>query len=60
MLSLPSHTNVYLCVQPIDLRKSFEGLCGLVASVFQRNVLDGHLFLSARTGETFSRLRAFN
>jgi transposase len=93
MLSLPSNTNVYLCVQPIDLRKSFEGLCGLVASVFQRNVLDGHLFLfinkrrdrikamwfdrdglaifykrlelpyfhdSARTGETFSPLRAFN
>jgi len=45
MLSLPSNMNVYLCVQPIDLRKSFEGLCGIVASVFQRNVLDGHLFL---------------
>jgi transposase len=45
MLSLPSNTNVYLCVEPIDLRKSFEGLCGIVAGVFQRNVLDGHLFL---------------
>jgi len=29
----------------VDLRKSFDGLSGLVESVFQRNLLDGHLFL---------------
>jgi transposase len=45
MLSLPAQTNVYLCAQPVDLRKSFDGLGALVESVFQRNVLDGHLFL---------------
>ena len=45
MLSLPANTTVYLCVAPVDLRKSFEGLMGLVEAVFQRNVLDGHLFL---------------
>jgi len=45
MLSLPSHARVYLCVAPTDLRKSFDGLSGLVQSVFQRNVLEGHLFL---------------
>jgi transposase len=45
MLSLPAHTQVYLCAKPIDLRKGFDGLCALVEAVFQRNVLDGHLFL---------------
>lgn len=45
MLSLPTQSHVYLCVTPTDLRKSFDGLCGLVQSVFDRNVLDGHLFL---------------
>src|SRR5260221_9604428 len=45
MLNSPSNANIYLCGQAVDLRKSFDGLCGLVESVFQRNVLDGHLFL---------------
>jgi transposase len=27
------------------MRKNFDGLSGLVQSVFERNVLDGHLFL---------------
>ena len=45
MLNLPIHTRVYLCATPVDLRKSFDGLSGLVESVFKRNVLDGHLFL---------------
>jgi transposase len=45
MLSLPARTNVYLCVRPVDLRKSFDGLSAMVEVVFQRNVLDGHLFL---------------
>jgi transposase len=45
MLSFPAPARVYLCVAAVDLRKSFDGLCGLVEAVFQRDVLDGHLFL---------------
>jgi transposase len=45
MLSFPGQTQVYLCTAAVDLRKSFDGLCGLVDSVFQRDVLDGQLFL---------------
>ena len=45
MLNLPAETRIYLCTSPVDLRKSFDGLSGLVESVFQRNVLEGHLFL---------------
>lgn len=45
MLNLPTHARVYLCAAPVDLRKSFDGLSGLVESVFRSEVLDGHLFL---------------
>lgn len=45
MLSLPSQARIFLCTTAVDLRKSFDGLSGLVESVFQGNVLDGHLFL---------------
>ncbi len=45
MLSLPASTKVYLCARPVDLRKGFDGLSMLVETVFQRSVLDGHLFL---------------
>lgn len=45
MLNIPNNVSIYLCAQAVDLRKSFDGLSGLVESVFQRNVLDGHLFL---------------
>lgn len=45
MLGLPQGTNIYVCCQPVDFRKGFEGLRGLVESVFEMNVLDGHLFL---------------
>jgi transposase len=45
MLNLPAQNKIFLCTAPVDLRKSFDGLCGLVQSVFQANVLDGHLFL---------------
>jgi transposase len=45
MLSFPGPAQVYLCTAAVDLRKSFDGLCGLVESVFERDVLDGQLFL---------------
>ena len=45
MLNLPANVRMYLCAVPTDMRKSFDGLCGLVQTVFRRDVLDGHLFL---------------
>jgi len=45
MLGLPSGAKIYFCSQPVDFRKGFDGLCGIVESVFEMNVLDGHLFL---------------
>jgi transposase len=45
MLNLPANVRIYLCASPTDMRKSFDGLCGLVQTVFGRDVIDGHLFL---------------
>lgn len=45
MLSLPANATIYMAVEPVDMRKSFDGLLGLVTSVFEQNVFDGHLFL---------------
>lgn len=45
MLSLSPLVRVFLCTQPTDLRKGFDGLSGLVESVFQGDVLSGHWFV---------------
>jgi transposase len=45
MLSLPPGILVFMAVEPVDMRKSFDGLSAAVQAVFARNVLEGHLFL---------------
>jgi transposase len=45
MLNLSSHLRIYVHDGPTDMRKSFDGLSGLVRSVFQVDPLDGSLFL---------------
>jgi transposase len=34
-----------MAIEPVDLRKGFDGLSAAVQTVFDRKVLDGHLFL---------------
>ena len=36
---------MFLCVQPTDMRKSYEGLGALTQTVLQQNPLSGHLFV---------------
>ncbi len=45
MLSFPPGIQVFMAVEPVDMRKSFDGLSAAVETVFERNLLDGHLFL---------------
>ena len=45
MLSLPPGIQIYMAIEPVDLRKGFDGLSAAVEAVFDRSVLDGHLFL---------------
>jgi transposase len=45
MIMLPSAVRIFLCTRPVDLRKSFDGLTGLVRDCFEQDPLSGHLFL---------------
>ena len=45
MISLPSAVRVFLCSKSVDMRKSFDGLSGLVQECFGQDLLTGHLFL---------------
>ena len=45
MLSLPSSVSIFLYTEPTDMRKSFDGLSGIVRSVLGADPTDGSLFL---------------
>jgi len=45
MLSVPATVRIFLASSPTDMRKSFDGLQGLVQQMFEEDVLSGHLFL---------------
>ena len=45
MLSLSPLVRVFLCTKSTDLRKGFDGLSGLVETVFEADVLSGHWFV---------------
>lgn len=44
MLSFPPTVRVYLCHRPVDMRKSYDGLCGSVEQLLGADPLSGHLF----------------
>jgi transposase len=45
MLSIPSSVTIFLYTEPTDMRKSFDGLSGIVRSEFGADPTDGSLFL---------------
>lgn len=45
MLTLPPTVRIYVAREPVDCRKSFDGLSALVRSVFGHDPLCGHLFV---------------
>jgi transposase len=45
MLSFAPNIRIFLHARPTDMRKSFDGLCGLVRGVLSADPLDGSLFL---------------
>ena len=50
MLPVVNHLRFYLYRQPTDMRKSFDGLCGVVNQAMARNPLSGdvYVFLNRR------------
>jgi len=45
MLSLPPSVRVFLAVEPVDMRKSFDALALLVEHTLGHDPLSGHLFV---------------
>lgn len=45
MLSIAANAKIFLCHQAIDLRKGFEGLCGLVEELFREELTSGAYFI---------------
>lgn len=45
MLTLPPSVKIYVAAQPVDARKSFDGLAALVEAEFGLEPMSGHLFV---------------
>ncbi len=45
MLSITPTLNVFLALDPVDMRKGFHGLTSLVESILSQNPLSGHWFV---------------
>lgn len=52
MFGLSAATKVYLAVEPVDMRKSFEGLYGLARDWLEADPKSGHLFVFANRDRT--------
>ncbi len=44
ILNLPPSVQLYVCTEPTDMRKAFDGLAALVEHVLEKDPLSGHLF----------------
>jgi transposase len=44
ILNLPPSVQLYVCTEPTDMRRSFDGLAAMVEQVFGQDPLSGHLF----------------
>lgn len=45
MLRLPVSVRIFLCLVPVDMRRSFDGLASLAEQVVREDPLSGHLFV---------------
>lgn len=45
MIGLAHGLKIYLCTQPADMRRSFDGLSGMAENVMKQDPTSGHLFV---------------
>ena len=45
MFTLSTSTRIYLYRNPVDMRKSFNGLSNIVREILEQDPLSGHLFV---------------
>jgi len=52
MLSLPSAVRIFVCLAPVDMRRSFDALAALAEQAAGASPLSGHLFVfGSRRGD---------
>jgi len=56
MLTIAPHTRISLCTSPIDMRKSFNGLIGIVRSELAADPLADHLFVFLNRHHTLMKI----
>ena len=60
MLSIGGATRVFLAVQPVDLRGSFNRLYGYVAEVLRENPKSGHWFVFCNRRRTRIKILVYD
>ena len=45
MIGLAGGLKVFVCTQPADMRRSFDGLSGMAVSIIEQDPMSGHLFV---------------
>ncbi len=45
MIGLAHGLRVFVCTMPADMRRSFDGLVGMAATIIEQDPLSGHLFV---------------
>lgn len=56
MLSLPANGRIVLCTNPVDMRKSFDGLTSIVRNAFAMQPLSGDLFIFLNAKRSLMKL----
>jgi transposase len=56
LLSLPGHVQYYLFMGNADMRRTFEGLCGLVRNEMDQNPLDHQVYIFINKRQTQVKL----
>lgn len=56
MLRLPAGTRIFMAVEPVDMRRSFDGLCATICEALGSNPLSGDMFLFR--GKRADRIKA--
>jgi transposase len=60
MLSFDHNTRIWICLQPVDMRKGFDGLTGLVTEALRESIHAGALFAFTNKRRTRLKLLHFD
>lgn len=55
MLSLPPSVRIFVALEPLDMRKSFDGLANATRHVLDQDPLSGHLYVFFNRARTMAK-----